>query len=206
SDGQAVEKRYRFSGTSYLFDVDVSLPGPSSRVGVVLTPISEKGASGGRQSGHELAIAFSNQKVIEKAIDKLSEPSEVPDSLWAGFSAQYFAALAVPMAGSATAWFAVSDGTPISRIDTPQESGRAHFQVFLGPKEREILAEAGHQLDRALDFGWFWFIAIPLLSGLRLLHRFIPNYGVNIILLTAIVKGATLPLTQTSMKSMKAMQ
>ena len=47
-----------------------------------------------------------------------------------------------------------------------------------------MLAAAGHQLDRALDFGWFWFIAIPLLSGLRLLHRIIPNYGVDIILLT----------------------
>ena len=69
------------------------------------------------------------------------------------------------------------------------------FQAFFGPKERDILDAAGHQLDRALDFGWFWFIALPLLWGLRFLHRFIPNYGVNIILLTALVKLATAPLT-----------
>lgn len=206
SDGHSLEKRYRFSGNSYLFGLDVSGAGSGDRVGVVLTPISDRGASGGRQSGHELAVAFANQKVIEKATDKLGEPSEVADSLWAGFSAQYFAALAMPATGSATAWFAVSDGAPIARIDAPEERGYAHYQVFLGPKDRETLVAAGHQLDRALDFGWFWFIAIPLLSGLRLLHRFIPNYGVNIILLTTIVKAVTLPLTQTSMKSMKAMQ
>jgi len=112
----------------------------------------------------------------------------------------------MPATGTATAWFAVSERAPIARIDAPEERGSAHYQVFLGPKDRETLVAAGHQLDRALDFGWFWFIAIPLLSGLRLLHRFIPNYGVNIILLTTIVKAVTLPLTQTSMKSMKAMQ
>jgi YidC/Oxa1 family membrane protein insertase len=206
SDGHAIEKRYRFTGNSYLFAVDVVGSGSGDRVGIVLTPISDQGASGGRQSGHELAVAFANQKVIEKAPDKLGEPSEIPDALWAGFSAQYFAALAMPTTGSATAWLAVSDASPIARVDIPDEKGGALFRVFLGPKDRETLAAAGHDLDRVLDFGWFWFIAIPLLSALRLLHRVIPNYGVNIILLTTIVKVATLPLTQTSMKSMKAMQ
>jgi len=206
SDGRAIEKRLRFSGNSYLFAVDVVGSGSGERVGMVLTPISDKGASGGRQSGHELAVAFANQKVIEKTTDKLAEPSEIADALWAGFSAQYFAALAMPTTGSATAWLAVSDGSPIARVDIPDEKAGARFRVFLGPKDRETLAAAGHDLDRALDFGWFWFIAIPLLWGLRLLHRVIPNYGVNIILLTTIVKAVTLPLTQTSMKSMKAMQ
>jgi YidC/Oxa1 family membrane protein insertase len=206
SDGRAIEKRYRFTGNSYLFAVDVVGSGSGDRVGIVLTPISDKGASGGRQSGHELAVAFANQKVIEKAPDKLGEPSEIADAVWAGFSAQYFAALAMPTAGSATAWLAISDASPIARVDIPDEKGSARFRVFLGPKDRETLAAAGHDLDRVLDFGWFWFIAIPLLSALRLLHRVIPNYGVNIILLTAIVKAVTLPLTQTSMKSMKAMQ
>jgi YidC/Oxa1 family membrane protein insertase len=205
-DGRSIEKRYRFSGNSYLVDVDVSGAGTGDRVGIVLTPISDKGASGGRQSGHEMAVAFANQKVIEKTTDKLGEPSEIADSLWAGFIAQYFAALGMPATGTATAWLAVSDGSPIARVDTPEEAGNARFRVFLGPKDRETLGAAGHQLDRALDFGWFWFIAIPLLTGLRLLHRIIPNYGVNIILLTTIVKAVTLPLTQTSMKSMKAMQ
>src|SRR5262249_25286923 len=206
ADGGVIEKRYRFPGNSYLFDVEITAPGGGNLVGLILTPISEQGASGGRASGHELAVALADNKVIEKPLDKLSQPTEVAESVWAGFSAQYFAALAVPIDGSSSAWFAVSDGLPVARVDGAAPQGRARFQVFLGPKEREILAAAGHQLDRALDFGWFWFIALPLLWGLRFLHRFIPNYGVNIILLTAFVKLATAPLTRTSFRNMKAMQ
>jgi YidC/Oxa1 family membrane protein insertase len=205
-DGRTLEKRYRFPGNSYLFDVEVSGPRAEDHVGLVLTPISEHGASGGQQPGHEVAVAFANQKVIQKSLDDLARPTEVQGSLWAGFSAQYFAALAMPASDSAAAWLAVSDALPVARVDVPVADGRAGFRVFLGPKERDILAAAGHQLDRVLDFGWFWFIAVPLLWGLHLLHRIIPNYGVCIILLTAIVKAVTAPLTHTSFKSMKAMQ
>ncbi len=205
-DGRAIRKTYRFPGNSYLFDVEVTGAGTGRRVGLVLTPISEHGATGGQQSGLEHATAFANEKVIQKTLDDLKEPSEIPGALWAGFSAQYFAALAMPASGNATAWLAISDALPIVRVDVPVSDGRGHFQVFLGPKERETLMAAGHQLDRALDFGWFWFIAVPLLWGLRLLYQFIPNYGIAIILLTAIVKIVTAPLTHTSFKSMKAMQ
>ena len=205
-DGRSIEKRYRFPGNSYLFEVDVSGSATGQRVGLVLTPISEHGASGGQQSGLEHAVVLANGKVIQKKLDDLKQPVEIPDALWAGFSAQYFAALAMPASGPAKVWLAISDSIPIARLDIPASSDKAQFEVFLGPKDRETLVAAGHQLDRALDFGWFWFIAVPLLWGLRFLHRFIPNYGVNIILLTGIVKLVTAPLTQTSFKSMKAMQ
>src|SRR5262249_62207563 len=95
---------------------------------------------------------------------------------------------------------------PAPRLDVPATQGRGRFQAFFGPKERNILNEAGHELDRLLDLGWFWFIALPLLWGLRFLYHFVPNYGVSIILLTALVKLATAPLTTTSFRNMKAMQ
>ncbi len=205
-EGRTVEKRYRFPGNSYLFDVLVSGPAAQGTIGLVLTPISELGASGGQQPGHELAIAFANSKVTEKPTTKLEKPIEVPGSFWTGFSAQYFAALVMPEAGTGTSWLARSDTLPITRLDVPVRDGKVRFQVFMGPKEREVLSAVGHQLDRALDFGWFWFIAVPLLWGLRTLYSIIPNYGVAIILLTAIVKLATAPLMRSSFKSMKAMQ
>jgi YidC/Oxa1 family membrane protein insertase len=205
-DGGAIEKRFRFPGNSYLFDVDVSGAALGPRVGLVLTPISEHGASGGQQSGLEFAIALANGKVVQKKLADLKQPAEVGNTQWAGFSAQYFAALAIPASEMATAWLATADEIPIARLDIPEIGNTAKFKVFLGPKDREVLVAAGYQLDRALDFGWFWFIAVPLLWGLRFLYRFIPNYGVCIILLTGIVKLVTAPLTQTSFKSMKAMQ
>jgi YidC/Oxa1 family membrane protein insertase len=206
ADGRAIQKRYRFLGNSYLFDVAASGAATKGSVGLVLTPISQQAASGGRTSGTEQGVAFANTKLIEKTLDALKTPFEVVEVGWTGFSAQYFAALGMPQSGTATAWLAKTDGTAIARLDARTSDGGAEFQVFMGPKEREILSAAGHQLERALDFGWFWFIALPLLWGLRALYRIIPNYGVAIILLTAFVKVATAPLTRSSFKSMKAMQ
>ena len=45
-----------------------------------------------------------------------------------------------------------------------------------------------------------------MLNALRWLHRLTRNYGVDIILLTCLVRAATYPLTQKSFRSMKDMQ
>src|SRR5262249_56164302 len=99
---RAIDERYLSPGTSYLFDLDINASGERNRLGLILTPISELGASGGRSSGHELAVALAGGKVTEKPVDKLAQATEVPSPVWAGFSAQYFAALAVPPEGNST--------------------------------------------------------------------------------------------------------
>src|SRR5213596_4335611 len=83
---------------------------------------------------------------------------------------------------------------------------KAKFAVYGGPKYREVVSRAGHDLSRALNFGWFWFVAIPLLHALRALQRFTVNFGVAIIVLTALVKAATAPLTRTTFRNMREMQ
>jgi len=100
----------------------------------------------------------------------------------------------------------VADNLPIGRIDVPSAEGDVAYDVFHGPKDPKILDALGHGLDRVIDFGWFWFIAQPLLHLLEALYRLTGNYGIAIILLTAGVKVVTLPLMQTSFRSMKAMQ
>src|SRR5262249_56723387 len=89
-DGTVLETHYRFPGNSYLFDVEVAAPTAGSRVGLVLTPISDQGASGGPTSGHEVAIALSEGEGIEKPADKMVQPTEVQNPVWAGVSAPYF--------------------------------------------------------------------------------------------------------------------
>ena len=56
-----------------------------------------------------------------------------------------------------------------------------------------------------MDYGWFYFIAIPMLYILNFLNGIFHNYGIAIIILTIIVKVLTLPLTLKSMVSMKEM-
>jgi YidC/Oxa1 family membrane protein insertase len=49
-------------------------------------------------------------------------------------------------------------------------------------------------------------VAIPLLYALRSIQRVTGNYGVAIIVLTALVKVATIPLTRSTFRNMREMQ
>jgi len=80
------------------------------------------------------------------------------------------------------------------------------LRIYMGPKEIETLQKAGHDLPRALDFGWFTFLAKPLLLVLRWFYKYTHNYGVAIILLTIIIKIVFWPLTHKSYKSMQVMK
>jgi len=204
--GLKIEKRYRFEGDGYLFHVTVRISGddvPRS-LGLILTPMPLDGLTG---TGREVAIALVNQSLKERPLaDVHKQPFQLEPSVWVGFAAQYFLSAAIPLDGPAPAVATVVEDVPFARIDTPLVDGAAQFAIYTGPKDREVLARAGQHLDRALDFGLFWFVAIPLLQALRALDRVTRNYGVAIIVLTTLVKVATIPLTRTTFRNMREMQ
>jgi YidC/Oxa1 family membrane protein insertase len=83
--------------------------------------------------------------------------------------------------------------------------------AYLGPKNYSALAHADDNagfstgFKQTVDLGWFKFIGKPLLWLLQQFFKFFGNWGVSIILLTFLVKAATLYWTTKSMRSMKAM-
>ena len=80
------------------------------------------------------------------------------------------------------------------------------LRLYNGPKEIARLQQAGHDLTDAVDYGWFTFLAKPLLVVLRWFYSFTHNYGVAIILVTIIIKIVFWPLTQKSYTSMQKMK
>ena len=153
------------------------------------------------------AVALSGRKLVEQYVKSLdSKPVDVPTARWGGFATQYFLAVAIPESEGPVRT-GVLDGTAGIVVQAPLAATRAAtFDVYAGPKERQTLAAANHDLGEAVNYGMFWFIALPLLEALRLLHRVTGNYGVNIIILTVMVKLVTLPLTRASFKNMREMQ
>src|SRR5262249_47733940 len=102
--GLRLVKRLRFTGDSYLFDVNVQAQGDHvpDAIGLVVTPVAAQSASGGRTPGTEVAAALSNQKLVEHSVaDLAKQPTMLDGSVWAGFSAQYFADLIVSERGPA---------------------------------------------------------------------------------------------------------
>jgi YidC/Oxa1 family membrane protein insertase len=76
----------------------------------------------------------------------------------------------------------------------------------LGPKDEDLLKKLGVGAEKLIDFGWFTIIAKPLLWFLKLTNRITGNFGLDIIILSILIKIIFIPLTQISMKSMKEMQ
>lgn len=85
-------------------------------------------------------------------------------------------------------------------------AGRVEFDTFLGPKDVDLLMAAGHEFERAVDFGFFAVVSRLLLTILKLFESFVGNWGVAIILLTVLVKVLTFPLTHKQMISMEGMR
>jgi YidC/Oxa1 family membrane protein insertase len=99
-------------------------------------------------------------------------------------------------------------------IDVPARRGvggeiaTARFGLYVGPQVAELLAVYDHGLEKSMDLGWKVFrpLAEVVLWGMEKMHKFIPNYGLIIIIFSVLTKLAFYPLTRTSTESMKRMQ
>ncbi|GJE54709.1 MULTISPECIES: membrane protein insertase YidC [Methylobacterium] len=96
----------------------------------------------------------------------------------------------------------------------PGASSVATQRLFAGAKEvNQINAyqkELGiKQFDLMIDWGWFWFLTKPMFKALDFFFHLLGNFGVSILLVTAILKLFFLPIANrsyVSMAKMKAVQ
>lgn len=138
------------------------------------------------------------------------------DVSWVAYEDTYFMMAIAPEkegAASHTVRLSSADGERGSSvlfgaadIIAPGSSKQYRYTVYIGPKKMTDLNDAGHEFARAINFGWFGFVARPVLTLLNLIYKYIHNYGIAIILVTVIIKLLFWPITQKGMKSMKNMQ
>ena len=93
----------------------------------------------------------------------------------------------------------------------PGGSMKHTYDLFVGPKQPQILDQTGSvdtKLDRLVNFGWKMF-SVPahiLLGFLHVFHTLIPNYGINIIMLTIFVRLCLFPLSRKQANSAEKMK
>ena len=166
-------------------------------------------------------------------VRQLKDEQALATVLWAGLDSQYFSALMIPDP-SVTATYKLTEtpnasaGTDVAVVAptetvglvvpafylTSQQKASHEFRVYVGPKDDKILKtieapnapETPLHLSKVIDFGFFAPLVWGMLWLFQGLHAIFRNYGLSIILLTALVKVITYPFTRKAHASMKKMQ
>ena len=97
---------------------------------------------------------------------------------------------------------------PVSEIATAVSSGAQPqvLRVYVGPKDYDDLKQMNPPLHALVNFGWLEIVADPLFHGLKWIHKYIPNWGWAIIVLTLVVNMLLFPLRISSYKTTLKMQ
>ncbi|MGD9507638.1 MAG: membrane protein insertase YidC [Geminicoccaceae bacterium] len=93
----------------------------------------------------------------------------------------------------------------------PGQTSEITDRLFAGAKVVTLLDHyrdtyAIPLFDRAVDFGWFYFLTKPIFYVLHWIHSVVLNYGIAILILTLLVKAAFFPLADRSYRAMAKMK
>jgi YidC/Oxa1 family membrane protein insertase len=98
-----------------------------------------------------------------------------------------------------------------AQIIAPGKQLTTTTRLFAGAKENALLEKYEKEfgiknLDRAIDWGWFYWFEKPLFYLLNWLFELVGNFGVAIILMTFVVRGVMFPIAQKQFASMAQMR
>ncbi len=134
---------------------------------------------------------------------------------FAGIEDRYFTATFLPASGATaggleTRYWKASRTVKVEGQDTlepvPQVAATTTTQpmalrVYVGPKDYDDLKKMNPPLHGLISFGWLEFVAEPLFHGLKWLHKYVPNWGWAIVVLTLIINMLFFPLRISSYKT-----
>jgi YidC/Oxa1 family membrane protein insertase len=149
-------------------------------------------------------------KFTRVSLRSIKEPQTF-SSAHAGLEDQYFLATflfdAPVTAKVEKREFPGADGNavPVFHLSAQMPEGKI-ARVYVGPKQRDWLSKADPQLAAVINYGWFEFIAKPLLFFLLLIHSYVGNFGWSILLLTLAINLLLFPLRLKQQVSMQKMQ
>ncbi len=217
SGGVTLKKVFTIRRDSYLLDMEIVVEGSqalATSISLFNMPFSE--ATRYIFSGPSYVA---NDKLEEL---KLGDPGEIKAYTgpldWVGYGDNYFTTTIIPAIASGPYDLQVRKLneaglthillTSLQPHPHPAEAGLEIFRagLYFGPKEIDRLKAVGHNLAKAINFGWFDIIAKPVLTLLKIFYKYTHNYGWSIILVTILIKVAFFPLAQKGARSMKTMQ
>jgi YidC/Oxa1 family membrane protein insertase len=217
-----IEQAYRFDPEGYVVEYRLQLdPSAEGILVTALGPRLQSNEKNPREDYDQLrAVARVDDQIVSVQPD---DAQESPVALggevdWAGLKDKYFmATLLAPADGALSAIEvrgASQDSLPVMRVSvaSPIRAGASGYRVYLGPQEYRQLSALGEGLDDINQYGWSWIrwmitpFAKAIVVSMLWLYRFIPDWGVVLIVFGVLVRLAMWPLTTKSFRSIQAMQ
>jgi YidC/Oxa1 family membrane protein insertase len=138
-------------------------------------------------------------------VAKAGQLNQEGTSEWLGFTDIYWMSVLAPTNPQGATSDFRSLGNDLFRADlvypaqtiAPGTAQQVTTRIIAGAKENAILdkyeAEGVNKFSYSIDWGWFWFFEKPIHALLLTLFHLVGNFGVAIMLLTAIVRGIMFP-------------
>ncbi|WP_371195335.1 membrane protein insertase YidC [Glaciecola sp. SC05] len=222
AEGLSVTKTFVFSSNSHTIGVDYNIQNNTANT-VQMQQFAQLKQTLNEQSGGSMFMptfrgaAFGTQ---DDVYDKLPFGDIEDESLriatvggWTGMLEHYFVSAWVPpQEETNTLYSRIVQNTAIigytgqSIVINSGETGAVSSQLYVGPKDQEVLAQLARGLDLTVDYGILWWIAQPLFELLKLIQSYVINWGLAIIIITLVVKGAMYWLTKKQYESMAKMR
>ncbi|MFA6237208.1 MAG: membrane protein insertase YidC [Bacteriovorax sp.] len=137
-------------------------------------------------------------------VEMTSDKEDEANLKWVGVDFNYHLFALVLIDKLPAKYKSTGHGQLIVDFSTPVNSFSG--DLVFSKKNYDTLIALGDNLHMSVDFGFFAVLAVPILRGLQFIYKYIPNYGIAIILLTILIRLITFPLQYKSFKSMKKMQ
>jgi len=216
--GIKVTKTYRHTSDPRVMEIDVRFDNLSGRpieklwVGVA----DQVDGEGGRYANVSRPLAL-----VDESVEHLDDTEDADEGVvrhdgpgdWFGIGDKYFMGVLIPEQtdGGQVVFAALGDDRyGAFRVESQAldigASRTLSYQSYIGPKDLDMLGPLGHNLDMAVEFGWFGVFSKPLLWLLKSIQKVVGNWGVAIIFLTVFIKIVFFPLMQKQFVSSKRMQ
>jgi YidC/Oxa1 family membrane protein insertase len=219
--GLVVRKNFAFEPDSYVVTFSVSVTDGTR----ALTPavrwgpgLSDEGAAGGggfltRYARPPEAIYFLDDDVERVAFDNIAEQPVYDGTFrFAGVTDHYFIAAALETGPARLEFVPALMPTETGELRQMVEATFVFAEppdgqrFFFGPKQFNLLQSIDPEFVRAIYFGIFAWLVVPLLGALNWIHGFFGNYGWSIVGLTIVINLVIFPLRHKSVVSMRKMQ
>ena len=221
SDGHnTLRKTFRFLKNSYLVQVSSELTTDGKPVPHMLEwrcGFGDLTVATAAAAQKTLYFDLANNKLVEQTVSaaKNGPLTNSGHFSFAGLEDAYFTVVMLPEGDANMQQVTFADsmtvqatGKLVTYIGGAVSAGAVnHFEMFVGPKDFDLLKRVNPKLEQVINFGWLSILAKPLFLIVNWFNdHIVHNFGWAIVLVTVVINFMLFPLKLSNMKSMRKMQ